>query len=491
MSFLSFSGRATRGDYWGYSWIPFLAVPCVGVFIYFPVGMIFYEWWPLWTIASLFGVAVLTQAVASPLWLAITVRRLHDTDRSAWWLLPYAVISVGWVLNVVVSLDLDRSSLLGLLIGWHSVIWVLVSWAFVIILLVFCSGRGKTGSNRYGPQPGVVEKSGWGDADLTPPKSPVMKERTTGIKPVLRFVGALGFGLLAVASAMVLLVGFTLSAFFALALMSSYSIEGPGVANEADYPYQPEVPPRWTLGGEQIVFADPGRVYSVDTDGTSLRLIHGGKGKEDLYYSPDVSPDGARIAYLKNHRRWPWQSRHLEIATSALDGTDERVLTDLDYVKSMGNPSWSPDGSRIAFAGGGKINTIAADGSDLQVGEDHSGIAGYGNLVWSPDGRLRFGAYPRYGLSDNSVVTKVENSQLQLLLALEGEDASRFGSGTYGFTSLSPDGPRVAVQLLSRRLGGAYTVMLYTVSRDGSDARVLVQRDGGILSAVGGSPLWG
>ena len=217
MSFLSFSGRATRGEYWRYAWLPFLAVPGVGVIIYVPVAMLFYNWWPLWTFASVFGVAVLIQVVASPLWLGITVRRLHDTGRSAWWLLPYTVIPVGWVLNIVVSLDLDRSSLLGLLIGWYSVIWVLVSWAFVIRLLMLCSGIGTIGPNRYGPQPGVVEESGWGDADLTPPpKSLVMKERTTGIKSVVRFVGALGFGLLAVASAMVLLVGFTLVALFLL-----------------------------------------------------------------------------------------------------------------------------------------------------------------------------------------------------------------------------------------------------------------------------------
>ena len=169
-----------------------------------------------------------------------------------------------------------------------------------------------------------------------------------------------------------------LYALIALAVNKPSIIEGPGVANEAEWPYQPETPPRWTPDGEHIVFANTGRVYSVDIDGTALRLIHGGEGKEDLYYSPDVSPDGSRIAYLKNHRRWPWQNRHLEIATSALDGTDERVLTDLDYIRSMGNPSWSPDGSRIAFAGGGKLHTIAADGSDLQIGDDYSGIAGYG-----------------------------------------------------------------------------------------------------------------
>ena len=471
MRFLSFRGRATRREYWRYAPVPFLVIPCVGAIIFVLVAILRFDWSIPQAIAGMFYVVVLVQMVTSPLWLGITVRRLHDTGLSAWGLLPYLGIVLGWIPILAITFFYP-------FIGWHNVIWVLVSWAFVIILLMLCSGPGTIGSNRYGSQPVVVEKSGCGDACPVPPKS------TTIIKSVLRFIGALVFGSFAVTSVMTLLVGCTA---FLIFLAVQCSIGDHGVANEDEYPYQPEAPPRWTPDGGRIVFDDPGRVYSVDADGTSLRLIHGGEGEEDIYYSPSVSPDGTRIAYLKNHRRWPWQSRHLEIATSALNGTDERVLTDLDYIRSMGNPSWSPDGSRIAFAGGGKINTIAADGSDLQVGEDHSGIAGYGNLVWSPDGRrLRFGAYPRYGLSGNSVVTKADNSELQLLPALQGEDAPRFSSGAYGFTSLSPDGSRVAVQVLERhRRLRAFTVTLYTVSRDGSDARVLVQGDGGILSAVG------
>ena len=97
----------------------------------------------------------------------------------------------------------------------------MVSWAFVIKLLMLCSGPGTIGSNRYGPQPGVVEESGCGDADLAPPKG------TTIIKSVLRFVGALGLGL-AVASAMVLLVGFTV----ALLLQPWSSIGDHGLVDE-------------------------------------------------------------------------------------------------------------------------------------------------------------------------------------------------------------------------------------------------------------------
>ena len=221
---------------------------------------------------------------------------------------------------------------------------------------------------------------------MIPPKSPPIKESKRIIKPVLRGLGFLGVGLLAVLAAMVLIAACTVT----LAMMAAQERQQ---RIESAYSYQSSAPPQWTPDGKQVVFADRGRVYSVDAKGTSMQLIHDGEGEEDRYYAPDVSPDGARIAYLKNYRRWPWESRHPEIATSALDGTDERVLTDLDY-SGLENPSWSPDGSRIAFAERGSIYTITADGSDLQVVADQYVLDDDGNLAWSPDGRrLAFVTY--------------------------------------------------------------------------------------------------
>ena len=150
MRFLSFSGRATRREYWRYAWIPFLAVPGIGAIIFVPVAILVFNWWTPLAVASLFGVALLIQMAASPLWLGVTVRRLHDTDRSAWWLLPYAIIATGWILLVAGFVSADHFSPWRLLIDLYGVFWILVSWAFVVRLLMLCSRLGALGSNRYG-----------------------------------------------------------------------------------------------------------------------------------------------------------------------------------------------------------------------------------------------------------------------------------------------------------------------------------------------------
>ncbi len=197
MRFLSFSGRATRSEYWRYAWIPFLAVPVAGAAIFLPEGIVGFLY-----------AAVLIQMVASPFWLGTTVRRLHDTGHSAWWLLPYAVIAVGWILIVAgfVSTLNDESYPTGFLIVWFSPVWALMNWAYVIMLLILCSGLGMVGSARSGPQPGVVEGSSNGDTELVPPKGPDIKDRKRFIKIVPSFAV---FVLVAVVTALVLLAGCT------------------------------------------------------------------------------------------------------------------------------------------------------------------------------------------------------------------------------------------------------------------------------------------
>ena len=161
-----------------------------------------------------------------------------------------------------------------------------------------------------------------------------------------------------------------------------------------------EHPPQWTPEGNHIVFSHLGAVYVVDSAGSRLQLVEG--AGDNFATSPDVSPDGTRIAYIayKHSTGWfPWnEDNDWEIVTSALDGSDRHRLTKNEGYDTT--PVWSPDGSRITFISSTIYESIgiyvmAADGSDLRsvvkfADLEHSLGSSVYNLslppVWSPDG---------------------------------------------------------------------------------------------------------
>lgn len=74
--YATFSGRAVRSEYWYFFLFCFLAQLVLG----FVDGIIFGAG-PLQPITSLFCLATLVPS------LAVGARRLHDVDRSGWWML--------------------------------------------------------------------------------------------------------------------------------------------------------------------------------------------------------------------------------------------------------------------------------------------------------------------------------------------------------------------------------------------------------------------
>lgn len=79
--YAAFDGRASRSEYWW--WFLFTLLVSAGS------GMISD------TLSGLFSLAVLLPS------LAVGARRLHDTDRSAWFLLLWFIPLVGWIIMIV------------------------------------------------------------------------------------------------------------------------------------------------------------------------------------------------------------------------------------------------------------------------------------------------------------------------------------------------------------------------------------------------------
>jgi len=111
----------------------------------------------------------------------------------------------------------------------------------------------------------------------------------------------------------------------------------------------------WTPDSKQILFGSnrvadaeyqwrESDVYSVAVDSGVIRQLTTRKGPDG---SPQVSPDGKRVAYVGyDASRNTWQDSKLYVMN--IDGTNARVVSG-DWDRSPQNVMWKPDGTGIYF----------------------------------------------------------------------------------------------------------------------------------------------
>ena len=132
-----FSGRSRRLEFWLF-WIAAMSVQMIGSYLDAAND--------LPTVAGGMGIITLTVTL---LFLipaaAVGVRRLHDSGRSGWWMLLFAMPYFGWL----VSLASASQSLI-------AAVLLLIGSVVMVVLLV---QPGLPSENRYGPNPkgGIAE----------------------------------------------------------------------------------------------------------------------------------------------------------------------------------------------------------------------------------------------------------------------------------------------------------------------------------------------
>ena len=141
--YATFVGRAPRSEYW-FFWLFSLLASVVGGMIDGAVG-------------TLGIIGLLIELVLFLPSLAVSVRRLHDIDRTGWWiLLPFVLIIGSWAMLVSLlagtaglsEIEALNPTLLNA-VGLVS----LVGLVLLIVLLVWFCTRGTVGPNRFGPDP--------------------------------------------------------------------------------------------------------------------------------------------------------------------------------------------------------------------------------------------------------------------------------------------------------------------------------------------------
>ena len=204
--------------------------------------------------------------------------------------------------------------------------------------------------------------------------------------------------------------------------------EGKGRTRLTDTPV-PERDPSWAPSGTQLVYAartsrhGPFRIFLAKADGSGpVQLTTQAAGEADR--SPVFSPDGTRIAFVSDR-----DGGFPEIYLMFADGTGVVRLT--SNAEIDGNPSWTPDGTRLV------VERCCASGTSDLVAIDVAtrvetpitatpGVQEFDPVV-SPDGALL--AYTAFEVGQGNVDVWVS--------AIDGTGAQRLTQDSA--PDLSPD----------------------------------------------------
>lgn len=228
-------------------------------------------------------------------------------------------------------------------------------------------------------------------------------------------------------------------------------------------------------------------LYAMNGDGTGLHRLTNDQAQET---APHISPDGRQIAYeWADATGLSCKGCPTSVRTVGVDGSVGATLTNPPDCTFDNSPTWSPDGTQLAFShsscslvptlmtmrsSGGTARSLKLEASQVAwgpkliatmdggtdpssiwtVGPDGTGATkvGAGNVsspTWSADGRLAY-------LDGTTVV--VQGKKLRLPFAQVKSIA------------WSPDGARF---LVAAKAKGTATFDLYTVRTDGTGAQRL------------------
>lgn len=136
--YFTFSGRASRSEYWFFVFFLFLLGSIATVFDAILFGTA--EWNDVSPLNSIFVLATLFPS------MAVAWRRLHDTNRSGWWAGAWLLALLALpVLVVILTVTVSAGGIAATVTPF-----VLAFVAYSIVLIVFAAQRGDPGPNRFG-----------------------------------------------------------------------------------------------------------------------------------------------------------------------------------------------------------------------------------------------------------------------------------------------------------------------------------------------------
>lgn len=216
-------------------------------------------------------------------------------------------------------------------------------------------------------------------------------------------------------------------------------------------------------------------LYSMDVDGSNQKCLI---DKSVICAYPSCSSNGLMIAFVHYN-----DQNNYELYVIDIDGGVSNLLT--TACRYLGQPSWSPDDSRIVFT----VNrTCSSDTNDIHIinidGSNHEILTHTGDNscpVWSPDGSLIAFSSNRDGFT-GIYLMKPDGSELKLLTEK---------NASFTCPRWSPDGQHFVY--VSREFEGS---QIFTADIDGENQKQLtntvspVWYDKGFPRDGNDSPTW-
>jgi TolB protein len=169
--------------------------------------------------------------------------------------------------------------------------------------------------------------------------------------------------------------------------------------------------PAWRPDGRALAFVTSRRgapgIYLVNDDGTGIRplIARGGTGTGD----PAFSPDGRFIAYTRAFRG-------ADLLVARADGSQPRRL--IQNGRENIQPTWSPDGKRIAFVEGRVDMSLSIRALTVSSGRVRPVTTGTNwdvEPAWSPNGRsIAFVRQPQNSDRGQLALVRPDGSGLRL-----------------------------------------------------------------------------